>query len=284
MPVHLEQLALSVARCDQVDAARQHGSDHPCQKIVSSQDAFDGPFQVPEAWAGNLESARIVFLSSNPAISAGNSQSKWRSKRFAEKYPTVDWADAEIADFMINRFNPEHGWVKDEKHLKVDSASPDGQPMWGSPEPYWKWVKKQTTSLLGDGTVWNDAAVMTEVVHCKSNGEEGVSEATLRCSTKHMERILSATSAGLVVIVGSKAANAFKAAHAVALKDKPEFGKAGAIGLPDARHNVFQLEIGGHSRLVVFIKHPNARGQVTTLENQYPEAIEEIQAAARGLH
>lgn len=285
MPVYLEELALSVARCpdlSEVDSVLPDGSTHPCHKIVHSQDMQPEPFQVPEAWAGNLETARIVYLSSNPAISVGNPLAKWASKRHAEKYPTVDWADSEIADFMINRFNPEHGWVVGRRHRKVDAAAQHGRPVYGSPEPYWGWVEKQTKSLLGPDTVWYDAAVMTEVVHCKSNNEQGVPEAAVHCSTRHMDRILAASTASLVVVVGGKAANAFRAAHQEALADRPNFGKHCLDGLPDANHNVVPLEVGGSMRLVCFIKHPGARGGSTMLETQYPRDIESIRNAARG--
>lgn len=281
LPVHLKELALSVAECQNVTDARGN-STHACHEIVTSQDQFPGPFQVPEAWAGNLATARVVYLSSNPAISAGSPTAKWRSKRFAEKYPTQDWATAEIADFMINRFTPEHGWVSELRHRKVDTADQAGKPSWGSPEPYWRWVESQTTSLLGEGIVWYDNAVMTEVVHCKSNGEQGVAKAAPICAAKHMSPILAATSAGLLVVVGTKAASVFKLAYGEQLKDKPEFGRSASNGLPDPRQNLLTLHIGGRSRLVCFIKHPNARGPVTTLENQYPEFIEEIRRAAQG--
>jgi hypothetical protein len=285
VPVYLEELALSVARCPdlwEVDFALPDGSTHPCHKIVHSQDVHAGPFQVPEAWAGNLESARIVYLSSNPAISVGNPFAKWASKQHAEKYPTVDWADPDIADFMINRFNPERGWVVERRHRKVDAAIKDGRPTYGSPEPYWGWVEKQTKSLLGSDTAWYDAAVMTEVVHCKSNNEHGVPEAALHCSTRHMDRILAASAASLVVVVGGKAANVFRAAHQQALAGKPNFGKHSLDGLPDASQNAFPLQIGGSTRLVCFIKHPGARGGSAVLETQYPEDIERIRNAARG--
>lgn len=285
VPVYLEELALSVARCPEVakvDVALPNGSTHPCHKIVHSQDMHPGPFQVPEAWAGNLGSARIVYLSSNPAISVGNPLAAWASKRHAEKYPTEDWEDPDIADFMINRFNPERGWVVDRRHRKVDAAAQHGRPVFGSPEPYWGWVEKQTKSLLGPETVWYDAAVMTEVVHCKSNNEQGVPEAALHCSTRHMDRILAASAAGLVVVVGGKAANAFRAAHREALADKPGFGKHSLNGLPDANHNVVPMHIGGRNRLVCFIKHPGARGGAAVLETQYPEVIARIRNAARG--
>ena len=51
---------------------------------------------------------------------------------------------------------------------------------------------------------------MTEVVHCKSANEQGVQEAALLCSTKHMGRILEATPARLVVVVGGKTSKRFR--------------------------------------------------------------------------
>jgi hypothetical protein len=133
MPRHLMELALSVARCGElsgVEDAELQGRPHPFHKVVNAQAGSVGEFQVPEAWAGSLGGAGVVFLSSNPAISAGNPEAKLPSKRVAEKYPTVDWDDAAIADFMLNRFNPDHKWVIDRRHLKVDGGR-------GSQEPYW---------------------------------------------------------------------------------------------------------------------------------------------------
>lgn len=238
MPVYLEELALSVARCSELVSAEkdtEEGRAHPCRKIVKSQESFAGPFQVPEAWAGNLASARIVFLSSNPAISAGNPAARWRAKRVAEKYPTVDWHDAEIADFMLNRFNPEHGWVLNRRHRKVETT--DG-PTWGTPEPYWGWVKKETYALLGSRAPWYEQAVMTEVVHCKSNGEEGVAQAAPLCAKKHMDRILASSPAGLVVVVGSKAAQTLKLAYPNVFGQRPLFGKHNEQGEPYSGHNL----------------------------------------------
>ncbi|MFJ5861807.1 hypothetical protein ACIQCM_10325 [Pseudarthrobacter sp. NPDC092439] len=282
MPVYLEELALSVARCSElVRAAKdaEQGRPHPCRKIVHSQDGFAGPFQVPEAWAGNLASAGIVFLSSNPAISAGNPTAKWRAKRVAEKYPTVDWQDRDIADFMINRFDPEHGWVLNHRHRKVETA--DG-PAWGTPEPYWGWVEKQTQALLGSGAPWYEQSVMTEVVHCKSNGEEGVAEAAQLCATKHMDRVLAASPAGLVVVVGSKAAQTLKLAYPEVFQQRPMFGKNTEYGMAHQEQNLFQMVLGGRKRLICFLKHPSAHGPKPSLAQSYPDDLDRLRLAAGG--
>ncbi|MFB8369828.1 hypothetical protein ACFC25_10745 [Pseudarthrobacter sp. NPDC055928] len=234
---------------------------------------------MPEAWAGNLASASIVFLSSNPAISAGNPAARWRAKRVAEKYPTVDWDDVDIADFMINRFAPEHGWVLNRRHRKVETA--DG-PAWGTPEPYWGWVEQQTYALLGSGTPWYEQAVMTEVVHCKSNGEEGVAQAAPLCAQKHMDRILAATPAGLVVVVGSKAAQTLKLAYPVAFQQRALFGKHSEEGVPYTEQNLLHMHLGGRDRLVCFLKHPSAHGAKSSFASSYPDALERLRLAAKG--
>lgn len=282
MPVYLEELALSVARCDELASANDPllGEQHPCYKIVRSQDGHSGSFQVPEAWAGNLAQARVVFLSSNPAISAGDPAAKLPAKRFAEKYPTTEWPDTEIADFMVNRFYPEHVWVSNRRHRKVDEAQLAGGPVWGSKERYWGWIEKQTNALLGDEVPWFEGAVMTEVVHCKSGNEQGVQEAVSLCSTKHMGRILGATPAKLVVVVGGKAASALRAAYPDEFEDKPLFGKHGVDGLPDPGQNIFELVIGGQRRLICFIKHPSAFGGSAHLPSSYPADFGRLQEAA----
>lgn len=73
----LAGLALSIAHCPEVEAARREPG-HPCRKIVTSQSADPKLWQAPEPWAGNLASGRIVFLSSNPSINhAEERQVRW---------------------------------------------------------------------------------------------------------------------------------------------------------------------------------------------------------------
>lgn len=279
MPVHLKELALSVAQCPElgrVNDLQPNGRPHPCHDVVHAQDSHGGPFQVPEAWAGNLEQAKVVFLSSNPAISAGQPDAKLASKRIAEKYPTVDWDEDTTADFMTRRFSSEKGWVIDRRHLKEDCSR-------GSQEPYWGWIMRQTQALLGPESIWHEDAVMTEVVHCKSNKEQGVREAALHCSTLHMGRILSATSAGLVVVVGDKARKAFQQAYPELLTQYTRFGTDEPDGRPDPAQNIFPMDIGGQPRLVCFLWHYQAGSlskKITNLPDLYPQDFDRLQAAA----
>jgi hypothetical protein len=189
----------------------------------------------------------------------------------------VDWQDSDIADFMINRFKPEHGWVLNRRHRKVETA--DGLT-WGTPEPYWGWVEQQTYALLGSGTAWYEQAVMTEVVHCKSNGEEGVAQAAPLCAQKHMDRILDASPAGLVVVVGSKAAQTLKLAYPAVFQHRPLFGKHVEHGVPYQEQNLLQMVLGGRNRLVCFLKHPSAHGTKPSFALSYADDLDRLRLAA----
>ncbi|WP_323958868.1 hypothetical protein GC088_09935 [Arthrobacter sp. JZ12] len=276
VPVHLAELALSVARCPEVPLAASD-SAHPCHKVVHSQDQYEGPFQVPEAWAGKLETAKVVFLSSNPAISAGVPDARASYKRQAEMYPTADWDDAHIADFMLNRFDSERGWVNERlQHLKVDGESR------GAVEKYWTWVKQQTEALVGTGRPWYENVAMTEVVHCKSGSEEGVKEAADRCSSMHMNRVLAGSPANLVIVVGTQARDRFLRAYPEVAEQYPSFGRDNKLtGRVDPRQSIIEMHLGGWPRTVCFLWHNSAYApKIKDLASMYPDDFPRLQAAA----
>ncbi|MGV0109021.1 hypothetical protein [Arthrobacter sp. CP30] len=261
---------------------------------MCSQDRYDGPFQVPEAWAGKLDTAKVVFLSSNPSISAGEPEAKARYKHLPELYPTVEWDDALVADFMLNRFDPEPGWVNANlQHLKAsaDGESPAdtigraaaGQPVdRGARERYWSWIQKQTWQLVGDHLPWYENVAMTEVVHCKSQKEEGVAEAARFCSSKHMDRTLSGSPAGLIVVVGDPSRKAFMLAYPEVAERFPRFGRDdAAMGRVDPAQSIIEMEVGGRRRLVCFLWHNSAFApKIKDLALMYPDDFPRLQQAA----
>lgn len=295
MPVHLAELALSVARCPEVPLAAVD-PDHPCHKVVSYQDRFDAPFQVPEAWAGSIETAKVVFLSSNPSIGAADPNAKKDHMRRAELYPTKDWGDELTADFMLNRFDSPNQWVNDElQHLKAGSESepPEeilrrviaGEPVRRGPsENYWNWIKTQTQKLVGANEPWHQAMAMTEVVHCKSKKEHGAKEAAPLCSRLHMGPVFSAAPAGLVVVVGHAARDAFFIAQPHLRRQYPEFGVNKGDHRPDPAQNIFEVELGGSVRTVCFLWHIQSWGKIKDLEDLYPQDFHRLRAAALGVH
>ena len=194
-------VALSVARCLEVDAARAQVG-HPCRPVVKLQPARPSRFQVPEAWAGNIRDGRIVFISSNPSISqAGDHQ----SGSIAEMYPTADWGDDDIADFVLHRFDSASSWATPAGHFKRQDGTLSPKPV-----AFWNNVRRRASEILtfpGDTAGYpadpSQDYAMTEVVHCKSKGEFGVSAAARTCADRHMDSVLRLSPA-LVVVLGQE--------------------------------------------------------------------------------
>src|SRR5689334_7132411 len=89
-----DRLLLAIARCPVEDACLQDGARGPCSRIVLSQGVRQREnLQVPEPWSGHLASAPILFLSSNPSISAG------------EDYPTAAASDGQLVSFFNDRLD-----------------------------------------------------------------------------------------------------------------------------------------------------------------------------------
>lgn len=116
-----------------------------------------------------------------------------------------------LADLMTRRFTSLNEWVIDDRHLKVDGVTR------GYKEPCWAWIRKQTETLLGAGSLWPKDAVMTEVVHCRSCAispvRNGRSQPPSRSNAEHPGRepwrqkatsVLSVASAGRPVALPAK--------------------------------------------------------------------------------
>lgn len=250
---HLRSLALSVARCPEVSSARSDLA-HPCNTIVNVQKGPPETFQVPEAWAGNLSGAGIVFLSSNPSISEPKDGKPPES---AEAYPTAMDDDDLVAEFIVHRFDGY--WALPEgKHGRIDGGY--------TYVAFWGAIRKVASDLLGYVASPAVDYVMTEVVHCKSRDQCGVSEAVNLCSRLHMDRILAACPAPVVVVVGSEARERV----------------AGIWDLGwDAKHTPAVVrEIAGRRRTIVQLAHPAAFGANQYVSTKYPDHFAELQASA----
>lgn len=256
----LSELALSVARCGEVPRARVDRR-HDCHRIVSSQ-VDDDRWQVPEAWAGGLATARVVFVSSNPSISLGPPDAPSE----AENYPTASWTDLAIASFITQRFDR---WATPEGRFR----QLDGQL--SRPVPFWRRVRDRASELLGREA---DPAVdyaMTEVVHCKSRGELGVDEAVERCAFLHLERILAACPARLVVVLGARARD-----HLVPLwRLPPGFGRGDRPG--DEVDHQAVLGLAGRDRLVIHLPHPTGMEPLSRFPDAFPASAIQIRTWAQ---
>ena len=269
-------VALSVARCLEVDAARAQVG-HPCRPIVKLQPGDSSRFQVPEAWAGNIRDGRIVFISSNPSISqAGDHQ----SGSIAEMYPTADWADDDIADFVLHRFDSASSWATPAGHFKRQDGTLSPKPV-----AFWNNVRRRASEILtfpGDTPGYpadpSQDYAMTEVVHCKSKREFGVSAAARTCADRHMDSILRLSPAQLIVVLGKSAR--------LLLADTwdlgPTFGTQKGQEWRE-RDNIKVVDVGGRPRLVVYLWHPTGATAPKTVAGAYPQHLEALSGLTQGL-
>jgi len=216
MNSEIEQLALDIARCSELSEAVTDAK-HPCHKISHTQVAINGKYrQVPEAWVGNLETAKILVVSSNPSISTPEKLGTGEVYPLAgfadltESHP--DWADDDFAllDFQTQRLNQNRDKpfvTPGAQFLCEDSVYRGGDKVNSTKKSqnYWKAAFKQGQDLLGDSFSLGHDLCLTEIVHCKSKREAGVAKAAPLCSQKYLHRILDSSNARLLVIGGRQA-------------------------------------------------------------------------------
>ena len=187
-------ILLGMTRCPNLMAARADTS-HPCSTIVRLQPSDE--YHVPEPWCGHIDTAPILFVSSNPSISE------------TENFPTPSWAPDDAADFFERRFDSEAGYIR--------SKTFNGVPFWSS-------VRARAREILvRDATPGIDFA-LTEVVHCKSRQEMGVAAAVDTCAGMWLESVLTQSTARVVVLLGKWAREACSKTWDLDMSQSAHFG------------------------------------------------------------
>ena len=202
----------------------------PCEKIVKFQKKKIK--QLPEPWNGDLENAKLLFISSNPSIDD------------YEYYPTLKWKDEAICDYFHNRFSKEKQYVKNYLYPKLrDGYSTNWVRYWAS-------IQKISKKLLERDVMPGIDYALLEIVRCKSKHEYGVDEATEECTEKYLNKTLSFNKSQVLVIVGKKAREIFEKLFEIKL----------------SLNKIIEKEIYLSKRLIFYIPHSNSRGK-RTLEN-----------------
>jgi uracil-DNA glycosylase len=96
--------------------------------------------------------------------------------------------------------------------------------------------------LLGNTAVPGEDYVFAEVVHCKSTKQLGVSQAATKCRDLWLERVLVATEAKVIVVIGAPARDAFR----------------NRFSVPLTKWEPVEVTVAGSSRLAVAVPHSNA--------------------------
>ena len=225
----IEELAKQISRCPNfVEVV--NGGANSCEEVINSQIKEHSPnpisvvekrkvFHTPEPWAGNLTTAKIMFLSSNPSIDPN------------EIFPNLTWSETEALDFSLNRFsndpNRKYGAtegsnIKDfDRTILTTGISPKRVRTWRD-------LRNRAAVLLEKEPEQTSATsdyVMTEVVHCKSKKEVGVSSALSTCVSKWFEPMLTLSAAKLIIVSGDRAGVAVKTAFSTLSKGEVELGE-----------------------------------------------------------
>lgn len=221
------QLLLDIARCPVFMRAVDESACRPVLDVQSGTSVR----QVPEPWSGDLEHAPILFISSNPSIER------------AERYPLASSSNDLVVDFFEHRFGGgQEPWTVN-LHTLLDSPRTHS----ARHVSFWASARARATELLDRPTEPGKDFCLTEVVHCKSEGEQGVWAAAEYCSDRYLRDVISASGAVVVVVLGGIAA--FQVRRLFFPRDTSKL--------------VGPLEVGGKTRRFAFLPHPNARGPRT---------------------
>ena len=216
---------LDIARCPLIPQCLSEKSGaSPCDEIVRSQHAKRlDDLQLPEPWSGHLETAPILFVSSNPSI--GKSRGE---------YPQWNWSDTVITDFFENRFEK---WIRDGKYVRRADGS------YRRATAYWASVRLRAQEILGEEPRPGIDYALTEIVHCKSKHEEGVAAASEICTSRYLSQVLTLSGARAIVALG-------KVAQSTLVR---------TFGIPNRAQLYGPTRLGERERMVCFLPHPNAR-------------------------
>lgn len=195
------KLLLSIAKCEELGKAKQDAK-HPCHEIVHYQDGLSA-FQIPEPWNGDIENAKILFISSNPSI----------DMKEEEEYPTMKWDEDKKEYDLSKDWNDDNQLTKYfEDRLKSDDYLKRMKSEKKGNVQYWSRSRMVAAELL-DMDINNPELekkyCYTEIVHCKSKEEKGVAKAKKICFESTKKIIELAQNAEWIVIVGSKAKDTF---------------------------------------------------------------------------
>lgn len=258
--------------------------ENPCRAIINYQSPNNSHWQIPEPWNGNIESAPILFLLSNPSYSDDEVYPDYpKNIPSAKKSLTGEcWEKSDIEDFFENRFKSSADVNQYVERLKV--LNRDGSR--GKLVRTWKILCKYAFALKYGNTakfqsirsrdvkkyglievVENDNTykiiddnsstytvkagedfALTEIVKCKSKDEEGVSSARKECSNRYLDRVLSLFKGETLCIAGFQAQKVFLERYNIqnlAFADDNETVKCGHCEINQRLVNVY------------FLPHPN---------------------------
>jgi hypothetical protein len=255
-----QKLLLDIAKCKNFINYVDGGEfSNNCRSILESQNdegISKDNYQVPEPWNGDIENARVLFVSSNPSIDEN------------EIYPTLSWGCHQLVDFFSHRFDEEHHWTRDLCVMVGDTEYANKKV------PYWCEINNRMREIYelepsSRKTQYECKlgayAAITEIVHCKSKNKNGVCQAIDECATKYLRLILeNAKEAAVVVLIDSDVIsyfnreifNSYNKRIRLYGKSRCYKGEMPNTGTP----NMFSIHLDSFDKEIMFISLGTAGG------------------------
>lgn len=247
------QLFHQITHCENLCQARAD-AQHPCSTILSTQD--ENEVQCPEPWRGHIEKAKILFISSNPSIGEEDASPRVAVAEAVHYAPEPEWRNERVESHFDGAFTGgQPPWIQGGIYPLLHGAA--NQPVYGRAVPFWNSVRCLARLLLSHEPTPGIDYALTEVVHCKSRAEIGVSKALRTCADLYLKRILCLSPARLVVVVGSRSRIAVRRLDV-------------AAPVPP-RLLVHCENFCGRTRKILFLSHPSPRVRPTAKFPQLPD-------------
>jgi hypothetical protein len=197
MDVERRRHLLEIARCPRMlGCLGQCPTADACKTVVRAQwegrgrseaerlASWQHYHQLPEPWNGHLDTAKLLFISSNPSV-GGKLPKDLQTAASKAHWTTWETSDDAIVDRAENQFGE--------------------RPM---TEPYWARIKDRAQELFEDEVRPRCHYAITEAVRCKSLAAKGVHQALPTCTRRYLLRTIELSGARVVVGVGAHAARA----------------------------------------------------------------------------
>ena len=232
MDSKIETAIKDIVHCKYIAQHFSH-TYNQCSTIINSQGVSNiDEFQLPEPFSGNIDTAKILIISSNPSIDKNPILNE------REKYPLYKWAESDVLNFFYDRF---------PYYINDNGCFLKNNGYYSSPIKYESSINARVSEILERRPIPGKDYCLTEIVHCKSQRQEGVKEAKDICTKLYLNKVFSLSNSKLIMIVGSHARNLFTKFFNI---ENVTIGK-----------KIFgPLTIGNIDRMLLFIMHPAAFG------------------------
>lgn len=231
---------LAVAHCPVVaEVLQDQAPGHQCERVVLSQ--WDGRtpeerlahwqrfHQLPTPWVGVLETAPLLFVSSNPRL-GGTLLPDLDTAPSKTHWTTFETEDDEV----VERF--EGTFARHRADAQLARAA--------SAQRYWSSIRQRAQELFDEPVVPGDHYALTEVARCPSVTETlgDVASAARFCVPMWLRKTLELSGARVIVGVGEHARRGLP-------KVLPELNADGGVQ---------QVTLGERQVLVTFLPGPGA--------------------------